>query len=394
MPTQWQRLTAKAVQEQGIACAIGQALAPVAPQPLPEKPLMPLPQTTTPPQQFGSDNYAGLCPQALEAISRAAKGSTPAYGDDAWTRLAAKAVADVFEAPEAAVFFVLTGTAANALALATLCPPYCSIIASEVAHAETSERGAPEFFTGGAKLITPPTPDGKLTPEAIKLAARRASDPHSSTPAVVTITQPTENGLVYSVDEIRAIANACHDHGLRLHMDGARFANAVAMLGCTPAAMTWQSGVDALSFGGTKNGMAMGEAVMFFKRNMAHGFAERAKQSGQTASKMRFLSAPWLAMIHSGAWLDNARHANASARQFAQAVEDIPSIKLAWPVQSNAVFLLMPEPVMNELRARGWRFYTFFGGICRFMFAWDARPEAIAALAADLRSCVRGQGAL
>ncbi|KAA8427777.1 aminotransferase class V-fold PLP-dependent enzyme, partial [Acetobacter sp. DmW_125123] len=244
---------------------------------------MPLPQTTTPPQQFGSDNYAGLCPQALEAISRAAKGSTPAYGDDAWTRLAAKAVADVLEAPEAAVFFVLTGTAANALALATLCPPYCSIIASEVAHAETSERGAPEFFTGGAKLITPPTPDGKLTPEAIKLAARRASSPQASTPAVVTITQPTENGLVYSVDEIRAIANACHDHGLRLHMDGARFANAIATLGCTPAAMTWQSGVDALSFGGTKNGMAMGEAVVFFKRSMAQGFAERARQSGQTA---------------------------------------------------------------------------------------------------------------
>lgn len=347
------------------------------------------PPATEPRQQFGSDNYAGICPQALDAINRAATGSSPAYGDDAWTRLAAKAVADLFGAPQARVFFVFNGTAANALVLATLCPPYCSIIASEIAHADTSERGAPEFFSGGAKLITPPTHDGKVTPASIAQAMRRTRSAAASTPAVVSITQPTENGLLYSLDEIRAIANACHDNGLRLHMDGARFANAVAALDCTPAAMTWQSGVDVLSFGGTKNGMAVGDAVVFFTPQLAQGFAERAKQGGQTASKMRFLSAPWLSMLQSGAWLDNARHANASAQMFVQALDGLEGVKLAWPVQSNAVFLLMPERVANTLRAQGWRFYTLFGGVYRFMFAWDARADSIAALAADLRTCMR-----
>ncbi|MFT8783007.1 threonine aldolase family protein [Acetobacter syzygii] len=348
------------------------------------------PATSQPRQQFGSDNYAGVCPQALDAINRAATGSTPAYGDDAWTRLAAKAVTDLFDAPQARVFFVFNGTAANALVLATLCPPYCSIIASEIAHVDTSERGATEFFSGGAKLVTPPTGDGKVTPASITQAMRRTRDFEASTPAVVSITQPTENGLLYTIDEIRAIANTCHDNGLRLHMDGARFANAVAALECTPAAMTWQSGVDALTFGGTKNGMAMGDAVVFFTPQLAQGFAERAKQGGQLASKMRFLSAPWLSMVQSGAWLANARHANAAAAAFAQAIVGIDTVELAWPVQSNGVFVLMPEHVANTLRAQGWRFYTVFGSVYRFMFAWDACMDSVAALAADLRASAQG----
>lgn len=246
------------------------------------------PATSAPAQQFGSDNYAGICPQALEAMTRAATGSTPAYGDDAWTRLAARAVADLFDAPQARVFFVFNGTAANALVLATLCPPYCSIISSEIAHVNTSERGAPEFFSGGAKLITPPTEDGKVTPASITLAMRRTRSDAASTPAVVSITQPTENGLLYTVDEIRAIANACHDNGLRLHMDGARFANAVAALECTPAAMTWQSGVDALSFGGTKNGMAMGDAVVFFTPQLAQALPSAPNRVGRLPPKCVF----------------------------------------------------------------------------------------------------------
>ena len=341
-------------------------------------------------QQFGSDNYAGICPQALEAINRAATTSTPAYGDDAWTRLAAKAVADLFAAPQARVYFVFNGTASNALVLATLCPPYCAIIASEIAHVDTSERGAAAFFSGGAKLLTPPTGDGKLTPAAITQAMRRTRDFGASTPAVVSITQPTENGLLYTLDEIRAIANACHDNGLRLHMDGARLANAVAALECTPAAMTWQSGVDALSFGGTKNGMAMGDAVVFFTPQLAQGFAERARQAGQIAAKMRLLSAPWLSMLQSGAWLANARHANASAQALAQAIAGIKDVELAWPVQSNAVFVLMPEHVANTLRAQGWRFHTMFGSVYRFVCAWDTRADSIAALAADLRRGTQG----
>ncbi|KXV66253.1 threonine aldolase [Acetobacter orleanensis] len=340
------------------------------------------------PQQFASDNYAGACPEALDAMARAsAAGSAAAYGDDAWTRLAADAICTLFET-QAAVFFVLTGTAANALALATLCPPYCSVIASDIAHIETSERGAPEFFSGGSKTLTPPCPDGKLTPDAIRLCRRKASGAHASEPAVVSITQPTENGLLYTLEEIRALAEICKECGLKLHMDGARFACAIAALGCTPAAMTWEAGVDALSFGGTKNGMAVGDAVVFFDRSLARGFAERTKQAGQLASKMRFITAPWLSMIQSGAWLRNAEHANACAHRFAKAVETIPNVQLAWPVQSNAVFLLMPEQAMNSLRAKGWRFHVFFGAAARFLFAWDAQTDALDALAADIQACV------
>lgn len=336
---------------------------------------------TAPPQQFASDNYSGICPQALEAITRAsAAGSTPAYGDDPWTRLAEDAIRTLFGA-DAAVFFVFNGTAANALTLATLCPPYCSIIATDIAHAETSERGAPEFFTGGSKVMTPPCPEGKLTPAAIKLCCRKTQSFQASAPAVVTITQPTENGLLYTAEEIKALSDTCKEHGLKLHMDGARLANAVAALGCTPAAITWEVGVDALSFGGTKNGMAVGDAVVFFDRSLARGFAERAKQGGQVASKMRFLSAPWLSMIKNGAWLENARHANESARFFAQSIADVPNLRLAWAVDTNSVFLLLPEQAANTLRAQGWRFYTMFGGAARFLFGWDAKPEAIKALA-------------
>ncbi|KAA8385471.1 threonine aldolase [Acetobacter tropicalis] len=347
------------------------------------------PMPETPPQQFASDNYSGICPQALDAIVRAsAAGSAPAYGDDPWTRLAEDAIRTLFDT-DAAVFFVFNGTAANALALATLCPPYCSIIATDIAHADTSERGAPEFFTGGSKLMTPPCPDGKLTSAAIKLCCRKAQSPQASGPAVVTITQPTENGLLYTPEEIRALADTCHEHGLSLHMDGARLANAIAALGCPPAAITWQAGVDALSFGGTKNGMAVGDAVVFFNRKLSRGFAERAKQGGQIASKMRFITAPWLSMIQSGAWLENARHGNACARLFATELAGVSGLELAWPVQSNGVFLLLPEQSMNTLRAKGWRFYTMFGGVARFLFGWDAKPEAVKALAADIRASMQ-----
>lgn len=341
------------------------------------------------PQHFASDNYSGICPEALDAIIKAsAAGSAPAYGDDPWTRLAEDAIRTLF-GTDAAVFFVFNGTASNALALATLCPPYCSIIATDIAHAETSERGAPEFFTGGSKLMTPPCPDGKLTPAAIKLCCRKAQSPQASAPAVVTITQPTENGLLYTPDDVRALAETCREYGLSLHMDGARLANAVAALGCTPAAITWEAGVDALSFGGTKNGLAVGDAVVFFNRPLARGFAERAKQGGQIASKMRFITAPWLSMIKSGAWLENARHGNACAQLFAAELEGTPGLQLAWPVQSNGVFLLLPEQTMNSLRVKGWRFYTMFGGVARFLFGWDARTDAIKALAADIRACMQ-----
>jgi threonine aldolase len=284
------------------------------------------------------------------------------------------------------VFFAFNGTAANSLALASLCQSYHSVICSSCSHVETDECGAPEFFSNGSKLLVASSPDGKLTPDLIETLANSRSDIHFPKPRVVTITQPTETGLVYSLDEIRAISAICRALGLRLHMDGARFANACASLNCSPAEMTWKAGVDLLCFGGTKNGMAVGEAVIFFDRELAADFDYRCKQAGQLASKMRFLAAPWVGMLEGGVWLKNAAHANACARRLAIAVADLPDFKLMFPVQANAAFLAASETKLEALRQRGWRFYTFIGGGARFMFAWDADPARVDALARDIRA--------
>lgn len=203
---------------------------------------------------------------------------------------------------------------------------------------------------------------------------------------MVTITQPTETGQVYSEAEVRAISAVCRELGLRLHMDGARFANACAHLGCDPADITWKAGVDVLCFGGTKNGMAVGEAILFFDRALAEDFDYRCKQAGQLASKMRFLAAPWTGMLENGAWLANAAHANTCARRLAERIEGLPGASLMLPVQANAVFVAAPEDRLDALRARGWRFYTFIGGGARFMFSWDADPARVEALAADMEA--------
>jgi threonine aldolase len=203
----------------------------------------------------------------------------------------------------------------------------------------------------------------------------------------VSITQSTETGRVYTLAELRAISEECRKRGLSLHMDGARFSNACASLRCSPAEMTWKSGVDVLCFGGAKNGMAMGEAVLFFDRSLATDFDYRCKQAGQLAAKMRFLSAPWVGMLEGGAWLRNAEHANRCALQFASQIAGIPGVRLAQPVEANAVFIEAPEKVLTELHARGWSFYTFIGGAARFMFAWDSEPARIDALIRDLRAC-------
>ena len=202
---------------------------------------------------------------------------------------------------------------------------------------------------------------------------------------MVTITQPTETGQVYRTDEIRALSATCRDLGLRLHMDGARFANACASLGCSPADITWKSGVDLLCFGGTKNGMAFGEAIIFFDQALAEDFDYRCKQAGQLASKMRFLAAPWVGMLEGGAWLRNAAHANACAARLAAAVADLTDFTPMFPVQANAVFLRASPDRLEALRQRGWQFYTFIGGGARFMFAWDADPARVDALARDIR---------
>jgi threonine aldolase len=338
-------------------------------------------------QQFASDNYSGICPEAWTAMETANHGHASAYGDNPWTARAADAFRDLFET-DCEVFFAFNGTAANSLALASLCQSYHGVICSESAHVETDECGAPEFFSNGSKLFVAQSTDGKLSSAAIQEIATKRQDIHYPKPRAATITQSTETGLVYTPEELAAIAAVCKTHNLRLHMDGARFANACASLGCSPAELTWKNGVDVLCFGGTKNGMAVGEAILFFDRKLAEDFDYRCKQAGQLASKMRFLAAPWVGLIEKGAWLRNAAHANTCARYFAKRIVEIPGIRIASHVQANAVFVNASDDVLDSLRLRGWKFYTFIGGAARFMFSWDTKLERIDELCRDLWHCV------
>jgi threonine aldolase len=341
---------------------------------------------TTNRRQFASDNYAGICPEAWAAMADANSGHVPGYGDDPWTERAADLIRDLFET-ECEVFFVFNGTSANSLALASLCQSYHSILCHEAAHVETDECGAPEFFSNGTKVLTMAGADGKVSPVEVERMVRRRSDIHYPKPRVVSLTQSTEVGTVYTPDELKAVWARAKSLGLRMHMDGARFANAVAALGVAPKEITWQAGVDVLCFGGTKNGMAVGEAVVFFNRDLAHEFDYRCKQAGQLASKMRYLAAPWVGMLESGAWLRNARNANAMAARLHDAVRGLPGVKVVRPPQANGLFLELPSQVAEGMRARGWRFYDFIGGAYRLMCSWDTQEEDVLAFAGDLQRC-------
>jgi threonine aldolase len=343
-----------------------------------------------PKQQFASDNYAGACPQAMRWLQEAnASGHEPAYGNDRWTQKASDLLRGVFEA-DCDVYYVFNGTAANSLALASLCQSYHSVICSPVAHVETDECGGPEFFSNGSKLLLGESQSdsaklGKLTPAAVEALVTKRSDIHYPRPRVLTLTQATEMGTVYSVDEVQALSATARQHGLKLHMDGARFANAVASLNVSPAEVTWKAGVDVLCFGGTKNGLPVGEAVVFFDRKLSEDFAWRVKQAGQLASKMRFISAPWVGLLESDTWLHNARHANAMAQRLYEGVRNVQGVQVLHPPQANSVFLQMAPAAVDALRALGWSFYQFIaGGGCRFMCAWDTQPEAVDQLVADM----------
>ena len=341
-------------------------------------------------QQFASDNYAGTCPEALHWLCEAnASGHEPAYGEDRWTQRSTDMLRQLFDI-ECDVYFVFNGTAANSLALASLCQSYHSVICSPVAHIETDECGGPEFFSNGSKLLVAESHSqaaqlGKLTPEAIDTLVTKRSDIHYPRPKVVSITQATEMGTVYSVDEVRAISWMAKKHHLRVHMDGARFANAVAHLGCSPADITWRVGVDVLCFGGTKNGLPVGEVVVFFDRKLSEDFAWRVKQAGQLASKMRFISAPWVGLLEHDVWLHNARHANAMAQKLYAGLQTIDGITTLHPPQANGVFAHLPSNAVQAMHAKGWKFYQFIaGGGCRFMCAWDTTEQSVEALLADL----------
>lgn len=337
-------------------------------------------------RHFASDNYAGSTPEAWAALEEARHGHAPAYGDDEWTDRAAKGIRDLFET-DCEVFFVFNGTSANSLALATCCQSYHSILCHELAHVETDECGAPEFFSNGTKLLQIKGENGHIDPAAIEHTVKKRTDLHFPKPRAVTITNSTEVGTVYTPDQIKAIWAKTKSLGLRLHMDGARFANAVASLGCTPKEITWQAGVDILCFGGTKQGIAVGEAVVFFNRDLAKEFEWRCKQAGQLASKMRFLSASWVGMLKDGAWLRHANHANAMAARMEAAIRDLPGVKLLFPRQANAVFAELPLAAAEKLRTKGWLFYSFIGaGGSRLMCSWDTQPEDVDAFAGDLKA--------
>jgi threonine aldolase len=337
-------------------------------------------------QQFASDNNAGMCAEALAALVRAnAEGHVGGYGDDPWTERACARLREVFES-SCEVFFVFNGTAANALALAQICKPYHAVIAHAFSHIEEDEAGAPGMFSGGAKIVTADTPLAKLTPEAVDaLASKGQRGVHHIKVRAVSLTQATELGTVYTPQEVRAITETARRHDLKVHMDGARFANALATLRCSPAELSWRAGVDVLCFGGVKNGLGVGEAVLFFDRALAAEFEWRVKQAGHLNSKMRLVTAPWLAVLEGDLWLKNARHANAMATRLGERIANLPGVRLLAPVEANGVFVDLPASVQSKLRETGWRFYTFLGETgCRLMCAWDTAPETVDRFIADL----------
>ena len=338
---------------------------------------------------FASDNCAGICPEAVAALAEANRGIAASYGDDDWTRRLCDRVREIFEI-ECEVFLVGNGTTANALALAQLCQPFHSVICHEHAHIETDECGAVEFFTRGSKLITTPGENGKLDLGEVETVLARQHDLHSHKPRVISITQATELGTVYRATEIRAIAEFASAHTMLLHMDGARFANAVATLRCAPKEVTWQAGVDVLCFGGTKNGLAAGELAIFFDKNRVAEFDYRVKQAGQLFSKMRFLAAPWLRLLEDNLWLGNAARANTMAKKLGDALSR-NGAEIIFPTETNAVFPRLHPHVSAKLQKCGWQFYQFIApDVYRLMCSWATDDDAITALANDFktaRSC-------
>jgi len=349
---------------------------------------------------FASDNAAGICPEAWSALGQANQGRVPSYGSDDWTRRACDLIRGVFEKPDAEVFFVFNGTAANSLALASLCQSYHSVICHDYAHIEVDECGAPEFFSNGTKLLTSSGANGKLTPEAVERLILKRTDIHFPKARVLSLTQSTEWATVYTREEIVALTTVAKRHGLAVHMDGARFANAAAALagrpvaqgqsgGHSPADFTWRAGVDVLCFGGTKNGMNTTEAVVFFNPELAKEFDYRCKQAGQLASKMRFLSAQWVGMLETGAWLRHAAHANAMTQRLTEELRRLPGVKIMVEPEVNAVFVELSPAVAQTLTDRGWHFYNFIGAHgYRLMCSWDTRQEDIESFITDLRQAL------
>lgn len=333
---------------------------------------------------FASDNVAAICQEAWAALQEANVHYAPSYGEDRWTARVCNRIREIFEI-DCDVYFAFTGTAANALSLAQLCKSFQSVICHKNSHMQTDECGACEFFTGGSKLLLVGGADGKIDINQVKALLARNNDVHSHKTGAISIAQATEFGTVYTLDEIAAIADLARMHQLFLHMDGARFANAIASLNCAPKAITWEAGVDVLCFGGTKNGAAVGELLIFFDKKISREFDYRAKQSGQLGSKMRFLAAPWLGLLTGNVWLRNAQHANRAANVLASRLQKETGIDSVFPVEANAVFVSMDERLASGLHERGWRFYKFIEpDVYRLMCSWSTTEEEISSFIADV----------
>ncbi len=338
-------------------------------------------------RNFSSDNVTPACDAIMRAVQAANDGGVPSYGGDDHTATLRAAASRVFDT-EVIVFPVTTGTAANALALSQIAPPFGAVYCYEGAHIVTDECGAPEFFGGGTKLIGLPAADGRLDARRLSEALARADDlgVHHVKPAAVSLTQATEWGTVYAPGDVAAISAVAKSRGLPLHMDGARFANALVHLDCSPAEATWRCGVDVLSLGATKNGALCAEAVVFFDTALARDFDRRRKRGGHLWSKMRFLSAQLLAYFDDDLWLHNARHANAMARKVAQGMAGIEAARLLHPVEANEVFVSLPEPAVAALERQEFKFYRWPqaagapGVAIRLVTSYDTSSAAVETL--------------
>ena len=339
---------------------------------------------------FSSDNCAGVCPEAWRALEAANREHLASYGEDAWTRRACDLIRELFET-DCDVYFVSTGTAANGLGLATMGRSGDAVVCHEFAHIATSECDAVRFFSGGMAFAPLPGALGKLEPLGVvsSLEERRGGQPPAA--CAISVTQATEVGTLYSPSELAGFGEMARSRGLRFHMDGARLANAIASLGAKPAELTWRSGVDVLSFGATKNGGQLGDAVVFFTRDLAREFAQRCKQAGQVCSKMRYIAAPWVGMLAQGAWLRHAAHSNAMARRLHDGLVQLPGVKLLFPVETNAVFVELPADTLHGMRSSGWQIPSVFGDTsCRLMCGWDTSREDVEQFVADLKCRLPG----
>ena len=328
--------------------------------------------------KFASDNVTGACPEVLDAVIKANEGDSTPYGNDQISTELQDKFSEIFE-KEVIVFPTASGTAANALALSTMTPSFGNIYCHKLSHINTDECGAPEFYTGGGKLVTLQGVKGKITANELDESITGAGIVHHTQPSSVSITQVCETGEVYQLDEIKKISDVTHKHNLNMHMDGARFANALVSLDCSPAEMTWKSGIDVLSFGATKNGCIAAEAIIFFKKDLVGNVAFLMKRAGHLLSKMRFVSAQLDAYITNDVWIKNARHANKMGKRLSEGLNNYSDINLSYPTEANEIFATFPRNKIDNLNSEGYTINEdeWDGKAVRLVTAWNTKDNDV-----------------